>query len=102
MIRKLGPVFRKDDAQYMAGRKKSGRGSDPRPLWFCFGIGRSRSVAPDVDVLCFGKEQEADNKTHQGDSDRIPEAGIDVSSPCHYCEHGRRQKAAEPAVADVV
>src|SRR5437868_8861669 len=56
----------------------------------------------DVDVLGFREEQEADDEAHDGDADRIPQTGIDVAGRGNDCEHGRRQEAAEPAVANVV
>src|ERR1041385_2941682 len=62
---------------------------------------RRRSVCPDVDVLGFFDEQHADTERHGGHAVGVPENVIDIAPRCHDGERGRRQEAAEPAVADV-
>lgn len=37
------------------------------------------SVGPYVDILRLGEEQEADDETHYGNTNRIPQTGVDVS-----------------------
>ena len=71
-------------------------------LFSCGCRRRDASGLGDVDVLGFRQEKEADDQAHDRDTDRIPQAGIDVSGRGCDGEHGRRQEAAEPAVADVI
>ena len=52
--------------------------------------------------LVSGRKISATTKLIARDHDRIPQAGIDVAGRRHDGEHGRRQEAAEPAVADVI
>ena len=56
----------------------------------------------DVPILGFRQEDQADDEAHRSDHDRIPQAGVDIPGRCHDGEHGRRQEAAKPAVADVI
>eukprot|EP01035_Chromulina_nebulosa_P033631 gene33631-45043_t len=46
-------------------------------------------------------EEDADDHGDRSADDRVPEAGVDVAGRGHDGEGGRRQQAAEPAVADV-
>ena len=52
--------------------------------------------------LVSGRKISADDEAHRRDDDRVPQTGVDVSGRRHDREHGRRQEAAEPAVADVI
>ena len=54
-----------------------------------------------VAILGLGQEDQRDHEAHCGNRDRIPQARIDIPRGRHDGEHGGRQEAAEPAVADV-
>ncbi len=56
----------------------------------------------DVAILGLGQEDQPDDQAHRGDNNRVPEARIDVAGCGDDGEDGRRQEAAEPAVADMI
>ena len=47
-------------------------------------------------------EQRADDQRHGRNRDRVPQAVVDIAGRRAHGEGGRRQQAAEPAVADMV
>src|SRR5947208_3054124 len=59
-------------------------------------------LVADLDVLRLADEERADHEGHDGDDDRIPEAGVDVAllGDDRRCQQGKH--APEPAVPDVV
>ena len=76
-----------------------------RPVQFVTvpaGPGSHAGAGRHVDALRVPEEEEAGDKGHQRDPDRIPEAGIDIAGRCHHGGGEQRQHAAEPAVADVI
>src|SRR6185312_15363936 len=56
----------------------------------------------DIHSLRVAQENQADNKGHHRDNDRIPKAGIDVALRRNDCSGEQGTHAAEPSVADVI
>src|SRR5271170_3220078 len=62
----------------------------------------STSLLGDVDVARFGKENHTYHEATRRDHDRVPEPRVDIPGRGYDGEDGRRQEAADPAVADVI
>src|SRR5688572_29881628 len=57
---------------------------------------------PDLDSMALTEEERADHEGHERDADHPVQAGIDVSGLRNEDAGDERQRAAEPAVAEVV
>ena len=62
----------------------------------------SRVRVSNVARAGLGQEDQADDEGHQGDHDRVPEAGEHIAGRRHNGEGRRGQEDTEPAVAQMV